>query len=73
MVPWTFSKGQHANIHYLHRRGPVRSVDGRFACAVCIWSDGAPALVEKLFQLCTAFLELRVEGIVERVSVHVHC
>ena len=37
---------------------------------VCIWSNGAPALVGELFQLCTTFLELTVKGVEERVSVH---
>ena len=44
-----------------------------FSCVVCIWSDGAPALVGELFQLFTAFLELAVKGVEERVGVHIHC
>lgn len=71
MVPWTFSKGQHAKIHYLHFRRPVRSANGRFAGMVSIWSNGAPTFVRKLFQLCIAFLKLMVQVIVQRVTVHI--
>ena len=60
MVPWTFSKGQHAKIHYVNFRRFIRSVNGRPASMVSVWSNWAPALVGKLFHLSVAFLELMI-------------